>query len=450
MKKKILSFLFAICLIIPCAFMLTACGDNPSSEDPAQWKIVTEATCTTDGLKKRTINGVEEEEVISALGHNYGDWSVTLNETCTTNGSQQKTCGRCGDVQTEVILAHHTLDGTIKFDKTQHWEHCTKCNDKVNVEIHELECKSNDSYMYSVRYNMHSFVETTKDYTCKNCNFHNNKTGRVNGYYNIDGQFLEVIKNVFDSVLELDFELYALTQTKHYLEYEYFDNYYSMTGGIKQYFDSENKLTYSTIFNGTEDVEMSRFSYEDTDDGYIITQTITYNTVNATLADCYEFNNDGVLLCIYTLDLSTGEILGGSEYIKEVDNNGFIVNDNGIIYTDSQFDEFGNRIYFKKSYTNSTKPTIQTATFDSNNKILKIAISKAEQDDLSGSEYLFTHNGDKISSIIVNEKDENGDITSTKTYNFLYSDGNLEVKDSNDTVVYRISYVETSTTNITE
>ena len=297
---------------------------------------------------------------------------------------------------------------------------------------------------------MHSFVETTKDYTCKNCDFHNNKTGRVNGYYNIDGQFLEVIKNVFDSVLELDFELYALTQTKHYLEYEYFDNYYSMTGGIKQYFDSENKLTYSTIFNGTEDVEMSRFSYEDTDDGYIIKQTITYNTVNATLAYCYEFNNEGVLLCIYALDLSTGEILDGNEYIKEVDNNGFIVNDNGIIYTDSQFDEFGNRIYFKKSYTNSTKPTIQTATFDSNNKILKIAISKAEQDDLSGSEYLFTHNGDKISSIIVNEKDENGDITSTKTYNFLYSDGNLEVKDSNDTVVYRISYVETSTTNITE
>ena len=29
MKKKILTFLFAICLILPCAFILTACGDNP-------------------------------------------------------------------------------------------------------------------------------------------------------------------------------------------------------------------------------------------------------------------------------------------------------------------------------------------------------------------------------------------------------------------------------------
>ena len=29
MKKKFLTFLFAICLILPCAFMLTACGTNP-------------------------------------------------------------------------------------------------------------------------------------------------------------------------------------------------------------------------------------------------------------------------------------------------------------------------------------------------------------------------------------------------------------------------------------
>jgi len=35
MKKKFLSFILAICLIIPCAFMMTACGDNPPPEKPA-------------------------------------------------------------------------------------------------------------------------------------------------------------------------------------------------------------------------------------------------------------------------------------------------------------------------------------------------------------------------------------------------------------------------------
>ena len=34
MKKKFLSFLFAICLILPCAFILTACGGDPPPSDP--------------------------------------------------------------------------------------------------------------------------------------------------------------------------------------------------------------------------------------------------------------------------------------------------------------------------------------------------------------------------------------------------------------------------------
>lgn len=33
MKKKFLSFLFAVCLILPCAFIMTACGDNPPPDD---------------------------------------------------------------------------------------------------------------------------------------------------------------------------------------------------------------------------------------------------------------------------------------------------------------------------------------------------------------------------------------------------------------------------------
>ncbi|MBP3582155.1 MAG: hypothetical protein J6J33_05320, partial [Clostridia bacterium] len=32
MKKKLLTFLFAICLILPCAFIMTACGGDPPSD----------------------------------------------------------------------------------------------------------------------------------------------------------------------------------------------------------------------------------------------------------------------------------------------------------------------------------------------------------------------------------------------------------------------------------
>ena len=34
MKKKLLSFVLAICLILPCAFALSACGKNPESGGP--------------------------------------------------------------------------------------------------------------------------------------------------------------------------------------------------------------------------------------------------------------------------------------------------------------------------------------------------------------------------------------------------------------------------------
>ena len=34
MKKKLLSFILAVCLIMPCALVLSACGNNPPPENP--------------------------------------------------------------------------------------------------------------------------------------------------------------------------------------------------------------------------------------------------------------------------------------------------------------------------------------------------------------------------------------------------------------------------------
>ena len=42
MKKKFLSLVLAICLIVPCMFMLSACGKDPDDE----WPEVMEYTCT--------------------------------------------------------------------------------------------------------------------------------------------------------------------------------------------------------------------------------------------------------------------------------------------------------------------------------------------------------------------------------------------------------------------
>ena len=98
----------------------------------SEWEVVTAATCTEDGSKKRTrtcsCGEVEEETaVIAALGHDYGDWVVTKEATCTEDGEKKHTCKRegCGHFETEVIPAAHDYQGGYceRKDCTDPWEH---------------------------------------------------------------------------------------------------------------------------------------------------------------------------------------------------------------------------------------------------------------------------------------------------------------------------------------
>ena len=76
-----------------------------------QWTIVTEATCTEDGLKERVCEcGEKETEVIEAKGHTYGKWTTTVQPTCV-DGERQRVCSDCGYVETEAIpaISEHTF-----------------------------------------------------------------------------------------------------------------------------------------------------------------------------------------------------------------------------------------------------------------------------------------------------------------------------------------------------
>ena len=43
-----------------------------------------------------------------ALGHSYGNWNVK-EATCTTDGTKKRVCSRCGHEEIETIPAHHTF-----------------------------------------------------------------------------------------------------------------------------------------------------------------------------------------------------------------------------------------------------------------------------------------------------------------------------------------------------
>lgn len=84
-------------------------------------ETVKAATCTEDGLRTVVCDGCGEtlaEEVLPALGHDFGEWTVKTPATCTEDGQSTRTCARCGAVETRTDAAtgHVDADNDGKCD----------------------------------------------------------------------------------------------------------------------------------------------------------------------------------------------------------------------------------------------------------------------------------------------------------------------------------------------
>lgn len=69
----------------------------------------TPATCTESGLTDGHLclicGQVHGQEVLDALGHDFGQWTVEKAATCTENGLESRTCSRCQETETRTIQA---------------------------------------------------------------------------------------------------------------------------------------------------------------------------------------------------------------------------------------------------------------------------------------------------------------------------------------------------------
>ena len=89
--------------------------------------VVTEPTCTEDGLAQRVcvVCGMTEDEVIPAMGHRFeGGSAVVIAPTCTEDGLAEIVCVVCGTTEDEAIPAfgHNFVDGI-----------CTVCGESSSV-----------------------------------------------------------------------------------------------------------------------------------------------------------------------------------------------------------------------------------------------------------------------------------------------------------------------------
>lgn len=72
-------------------------GQEPHTHTYGDWQIVTQPTCTENGLQVRQCTDCAhtEEQALQPTGHSYGDWYVYREATATEEGEKRRDCNNC-------------------------------------------------------------------------------------------------------------------------------------------------------------------------------------------------------------------------------------------------------------------------------------------------------------------------------------------------------------------
>ena len=124
----------------------TACGnkENKSIAATGHTAVIdaaVAATCTTAGKTAGSHCSVcntvlKAQETVAATGHQYGSWKTVTAATCTTAGKQQRACTVCGHTESQTIAKlGHNYSTTWTVDKQatttangSKSHHCTRCD----------------------------------------------------------------------------------------------------------------------------------------------------------------------------------------------------------------------------------------------------------------------------------------------------------------------------------
>lgn len=185
MNKKILCLVLALLMLLS----MTACGHTHVYGD---WTVVTEASCTNEGLKERVCECGEKETETIAAAHAFGESAVVTEVTCTEDGKTAKTCTVCGATEEEVVAAsgHAFTAATAFAPKT-----CKNCG---QTEGEALATVVNVGDVIEAE--DHSFTVEKAEYTGAL------KEKRGNITYNYSGNYVYAIKLDFTNLAAESFD----------------------------------------------------------------------------------------------------------------------------------------------------------------------------------------------------------------------------------------------------
>ena len=234
-KKSLLTFVLAVCLIVPAMFMLTACGHNHKAlaewqnDATYHWHICEDENC---------------KEQLEKAEHTWGDWTVIEASTCTEKGNEERACAVCGHKETrELVLAEHTWGNWTETkastctEKGNEERACAVCGHK---ETRELELAQHE-YTYTYNSSTCTIVAPTKDtegamlLKCDNCDHKEqvfiypvisdeNYSSNCTNVNNTGWKFSYTLKNAYYTNNQISDEMKSLTQKRIDLDIDLYED----------------------------------------------------------------------------------------------------------------------------------------------------------------------------------------------------------------------------------
>lgn len=334
MKKKILNFALAICLIIPCMLGLSACGEHVCSWETA-W--TTNETEHWHKCKDKNCTEVKDKE-----NHTWNDGVIVTEATELANGTKKFTCTVCEYEKTEsYVWTRPTVNDADEWNKAMTFEDIDKlaltCNygnfsgefviDGTKIHVIEKE-KEGETFVISDEeyYDREVSDGTTKDYCYHKVNGEWKKTETKD--YDTPASQIDVFA-VFQNKLN-DFEYDD--QTKEYKLDEYVVN----NPGVV--------ITFTNVvfkFGNGKLVEYSwTVEYVSVYDSQTMTQSgeISYDNISVTLPTIVPVDprkvNENVFTSAVLLEFT--DVKYNYQHVIEITSGGLTTNEK-IVFVDDDY-----------------------------------------------------------------------------------------------------------------
>lgn len=279
MKKRILSLIFALFMIVPCCFALTACGSEPkhtcefantwTKNETHHWHKCKDENC---------------KEIADKAEHSWNDGEITTPATSSAKGVKTYTCTICKQTKTEEVdyvptktMTEAEWTTALSFAEITNYSASSTSSGNENFMM-SVKVDGNKVYYKQIQYP--EISASGADYYTEDIYV---KNGTNYSYYSkrsVDGSWVDQTAGNSNSTIESMFYQVQPSGTFMMFEYNQF-TYNTETGKYECASITIEGMTISNISLEFEDGRIVSGLF--TMDGVVLTYLISYEPCTVTV-----------------------------------------------------------------------------------------------------------------------------------------------------------------------